>query len=504
VITVRLAANRAATAVLVLPVAAPEDDSGGTAVLPLSVPLPDALAAEVAAYLEATEHSGASGSVQNLFRPGLRPRKILLVGVGTGDETGWRSAGAAVVKAAKQEKSLTIEVGAEPSAAAVRGLAEGVRLAGYKYRVAPDRTAGVPALRQVTLVADGAGEAHEDGATRDGALGTAVQVAIEVASATCLARDLTNTPSLRKTPAWFASQVAKEAAGTRGLRVTVRGRTELGAEGFGGILAVGRGSAQDPRLVELSWRPRGATRHVVLVGKGITFDTGGICIKSTSGMLLMRKDMAGAAAVMAATLGVARLGLPVRVTALAPLAENMPGADAWRPGDVVRHYGGQTTEVLNTDAEGRVVLADALAYAARRLRPDVLVDLATLTGANSVALGKRTAALYSDNDALAEELARAAAAAGEKVWRMPLTEDYVDSIGSDLADLANLGSTTGAGSITAALYLREFAGTARDRWAHFDMSAPSWADSADGELVKGATGWGVRTLMRWLQTLATT
>jgi leucyl aminopeptidase len=201
---------------------------------------------------------------------------------------------------------------------------------------------------------------------------------------------------------------------------------------------------------------------------------------------------------------VARLGLPVRVTALAPLAENMPGADAWRPGDVVRHYGGQTTEVLNTDAEGRVILADVLAYAARRLRPDLLVDLATLTGATSVALGKRTAAMYSDNDALAQDLARAAEEAGEKVWRMPLTDDYLDSIGSDLADLANAGSSGGAGSVTAALYLREFTGTARDRWAHFDMSAPAWADGSDGELVKGATGWGVRTLMRWLETVAAT
>jgi leucyl aminopeptidase len=237
------------------------------------------------------------------------------------------------------------------------------------------------------------------------------------------------------------------------------------------------------------------------VGKGITFDSGGISIKPREAMKLMRKDMGGAAAVIAATLGAAAMGLPVRVTALAPMAENMIGAGAFRPGDVVTHYGGKTSEILNTDAEGRVVLADVLVYAARRLAPDLLVDLATLTGANAVALGKRTAALYSDNDALAGELAAAAASAGENVWRMPLHEDYLEMLGSDVADLVN-SAEGGAGSVTAALYLREFTGTARDRWAHFDMSAPSWADSSDGELVKGATGWGVRTLLRWLETVA--
>ncbi len=277
---------------------------------------------------------------------------------------------------------------------------------------------------------------------------------------------------------------------------------QLVAEGFGGISAVGRGSARGPRLVRLDWAPAGATRHVVLVGKGITFDTGGISIKPKEGMKLMRKDMGGAAAVCAATLAAARLNLPVRVTALAPLAENAVGADAWRPGDVIRHYDGQTSEILNTDAEGRVVLADALAYAAR-LDPDNVIDLATLTGANAVALGKRTAALYTDNDDLARTLAQAAQAAGEQVWRLPLVEEYVDSLRSDVADLVN-ATEIGAGSITAALYLREFTGAARPGWAHFDMSAPSWVDSADGELSRGATGWGVRTLVRWLEQLTPT
>jgi leucyl aminopeptidase len=215
----------------------------------------------------------------------------------------------------------------------------------------------------------------------------------------------------------------------------------------------------------------------------------------------MRKDMGGAAAVAAATVGAATLRLPVRVTALAPLAENMASGSAYRPGDVVRHYSGTTSEVLNTDAEGRLVLADALSYAAQRLRPDVLVDLATLTGAQGVALGKRTAALYSDNDALAGALTEAATAAGERVWRMPLHDDYRDALDSEVADLVN-STDIGGGSVMAALFLREFAGAVRDRWVHVDMSAPAWADSADGELAKGATGWGVRTLLRWLDGVA--
>jgi leucyl aminopeptidase len=248
----------------------------------------------------------------------------------------------------------------------------------------------------------------------------------------------------------------------------------------------------------MSWAPEGATQHIVLVGKGITFDTGGISIKPRDAMKLMRKDMGGAAAIIAATIGAAALDLPVRITALAPLAENMVSGSAFRPGDVIRHYGGRTSESNNSDAEGRLVLADALAYAVARLEPDLIVDLATLTGANSVALGKRTGALYSDNDGLAKALADAAADAGEQVWRMPLPADYRDYLSSDLADLSSIASEGGAGGVMAALYLAEFTGPLRDRWAHIDMSAPSWADADSSELTKGATGWGVRTLLRWL------
>jgi leucyl aminopeptidase len=477
------AATRGAPEVLALPV-------GPSGALP--VPPPSGVdEAEIAALLQQTHATGAAGSVQVLPRPLGRPSRLLLVGIGEdGTEAGWRAAGAALARSAAQDRALTIQLPAGVAPDAVRGLAEGLLLAAYRYRLGEPRSTD-PTLRQVTLVVPDAERVE-----------SALDRARTVAEATYLARDLTNTPSQEKSPAWFAARVTRQAERIPGLRVRVREPEELAADGFGGILAVGSGSTRGPRLVELGYRPRGADRHVVLVGKGITFDSGGISIKPVEGMKLMRKDMGGAAAVIAATLGAAALRLPVRVTGLAPLAENMVGADAFRPGDVVRHYGGQTSEVLNTDAEGRLVLADALAYAARRLAPDLIVDLATLTGANAVALGKRTAALYSDNDELAAALADAATASGERVWRMPLPDDYLDLLGSEVADLVNSVEGGGGGSITAALYLREFAGPLRDRWAHLDMSAPSWADSADGELAKGATGWGVRTLLRWLEKVS--
>jgi leucyl aminopeptidase len=446
---------------------------------------------EALAFIDDVEHTGGPGVVHTLARPLANPRRVLLTGVGAGDEAGWRAAGAAIARSARQQPSVAVGLPAGAHPDAVRGLAEGLWLAAYRFRLAaeaPDKAA--PRLASVTLVVDEP-ERYE----------SSLGVARVVAEATILARDLTNSPSDRKSPEWLAERIQQAAASHPGLSVVVREPADLAAEGFAAILAVGAGSTRPPKLVELSWRPPEARTHVVLVGKGITFDTGGICIKPRDSMRLMRKDMGGAAAVAAATIAAAALRLPVRVTALTPLAENMASGSAYRPGDVVRHYGGMTTEVLNTDAEGRLVVADAMAYAVRHLDADLLVDLATLTGAQGVALGKRTAALYSDSDALADALAEAATAAGERVWRMPMPDDYRDALDSEVADLVN-STQVGAGSVMAAMYLREFAGQLRDRWAHLDMSSPAWADSPDRELVKGATGWGVRTLLRWLDRVA--
>jgi leucyl aminopeptidase len=463
--------------------------------------------AEIELFREDLPRPGAAGSVNTLPRPGRRPGHVVLLGVGVGDEPGWRAAGAALVRAVSRRfATVSVCLPHDPAAAAVaaRSLSEGAWLASYRYRLGAESPDRASVLRRLTLIraaADADDPARDAGGDWEAAIAAAVDEARVVADAVFLARDLTNTPSLQKSPRWFADRIANAAARRRGVEVSVLDESQLADRGFGGLLAVGGGSARPPRLLEMSWRPRGARRHIVLVGKGITFDSGGISIKPVEGMKLMRKDMGGAAAVCAAVLGAADLNLPVRLTALAPLAENMISGSAFRPGDVIRHFGGSTTEILNTDAEGRVVLADVLAYAAQRLKPDVLVDLATLTGASHVALGKRTAALFSQDDALAEAIVHAGAEVGELMWRMPLADTYQSLLTSEIADRNNAPPGAEAGAVTAALFLRDFTGASRDRWVHIDMSAPAWIETQDGPLVKGATGWGVRTLLRWLATM---
>ncbi|MBM0232637.1 leucyl aminopeptidase family protein [Micromonospora sp. STR1_7] len=487
---IRLVAESDRLDVLVLPVRPADQAPGGEASavpVPTAVATPDGTADEAAALTPVARLTGRAGEIRTQLRPGRTPGRLLLLGIGDGDEAAWRTAGAALARSAVDETHITVALPAQVTPAAVRGLTEGLLLASYRFRLT--EAGDAPALGGVDLLLTDP-TAHE----------ATVATARTTAAMTRLARDLTNMPSSEKNPQWFAEQVTTAAADLPDLRLRVRGPAELAAEGFGGILAVGGGSASSPRLVELDWHPADARTHVVLVGKGITFDTGGISIKPVPAMKLMRKDMAGAAAVVAATLGAAALRLPVRVTTLTPLAENMVSGSAFRPGDIVRHYGGTTSETTNSDAEGRLVLADALAYAVRQLKPDLLLDLATLTGANAVALGKRTAALYSENDELAADVLAAAEAAGESAWRMPLHTDYVEYLGSEIADLYS-APTQGAGSVLAALYLREFTGDLRDRWLHLDMSAPSWADGDQAEVSRGATGWGVRSLLRWLASV---
>ena len=331
------------------------------------------------------------------------------------------------------------------------------------------------------------------------ALQPALDTAGAVSSAVAAARDLVNTPPLQKSPQWLTDAAV---ALLDGLTVRVRDESELAREGFGGLIGVGQGSTRPPRLVEASW-DGGGDRHVDLVGKGITFDSGGLSLKPNEGMQTMKGDMGGAAAVLAALRAVADLRLPLRVTVHAALAENLPSGTAQRPGDVLTQYGGRTVEVLNTDAEGRLVLADALAYADRVLDPDVVVDVATLTGAMPVALGKRHAGLFASDDELAAQLEAASHATGEALWRMPLVQDYRVALESPVADLRNVGDPKKklqGGSITAALFLREFTGGRP--WAHLDIAGPFWSGSDEDELRKGATGYGVRLLVRWLEQLA--
>ncbi|MFC6878420.1 MULTISPECIES: leucyl aminopeptidase family protein [Actinomadura] len=411
-------------------------------------------------------------------------RELLLYGVGEATPADLRRAGAALARRGKGRDALVAGVPDGDLAA----FAEGALLASYEFRIgaAPAK----PALGVLTVLTEAGPEAA----------GPAVALGAARARAAALARDLANTPSGEKGPSWLAERAAQVATDA-GLTVRVRGEKELAEGGFGGLLAVGAGSARPPRLIELAYDPgtpsEPAARHVVLVGKGITFDSGGLSLKPNEGMKTMKTDMAGGGAVIAVMSALRDLGVRARVTGLVAAAENMPSGSSMRPGDVITHFGGTTSEVLNTDAEGRLVLADALAYADAELDPDVVVDVATLTGAAKVALGLRTGALFATDDDLAAALSAAGEAAGEPLWRLPLVDDYRPAIDSDVADINNIGrGGYGGGSITAALFLREFTGGRS--WAHLDIAGPGRATSDDGELTRGATGFGARLLLRWL------
>ncbi|MEX5636478.1 leucyl aminopeptidase family protein [Parafrankia sp. FMc2] len=476
-----------------------------------------------------------------------RPWRLMLLGVGSGEVADWRAAGAALARrAGAKGRPLVV---ADLDADRAHAFAEGFSLGSYRLADAVsgapsdgDRAAATtPPGAEVPGAAGGstspteaaAGELAGGGLAAEGpdaagtagsaaaadsradrvivlsveqaeepAVAEAVRRARAIADAVCLARDLINMPSLIKTPHWFA-ELARRVGTEAGLEVTVLTHEDLIREGFGGLVAVGGGSPRPPCLVRLTYdgppAPAGAVPgHRVLVGKGITFDSGGLSLKPSVSMASMKTDMSGAAAVLGAMTALGDLAVPGRVTALLCLAENMIGASAVRPGDVITCWGGTTVEVLNTDAEGRLVLADGLAYAAATLEPDQMVDLATLTGAITVALGRRTAGLFASDDTLAAELAAASATAGERVWRLPLTEEYRPAIDSPVADLANIGRAldVNGGSITAALFLREF--TAGRPWAHLDIAGTARADSDDGEISRGGTGWGVRTLLAYL------
>ena len=439
-------------------------------------------AADVLAACGAT---GKAGDVTPVaMRAGDKSRRLLLLGLGDESAADMRKAGAALGRRAEPERGMLAAAALGQPAESVRAFAEGLLLGSYRFSLASGaaREAGPSTVR--ILVPAGDEEAT-----------AAVSAARAVAGAVGLARDLANMPSSRKTPAWLAGEAVRVAAAA-GLAVRVRQPGELAAEGFGGILAVGAGSVQPPCLIELGYHPPGARTHVVLAGKGITFDSGGLSLKPNDGMKGMKTDMAGGAAVIAAMSALAELGATVRVTGLIAAAENMPSGSAMRPGDVITHFGGRTTEVLNTDAEGRLVLADALAYADTVLEPDVVVDLATLTGAARVALGGVLGALYASDDALAAALLAAGRQSGEPLWRMPLVDEYGDALDSPVADLANVphSSRPRAGSIEAALFLREFTGGRP--WAHLDIAGA--ARFSDGDQGKGATGFGTRLLLRWL------
>ena len=414
----------------------------------------------------------------------------VLVGLGPSREITTdriRRAAAAYARAVARHRTVACTLadgaGSVEGAEAVAAVVEGIRLASYRfteYREASAIKAPVN-LDRVVVVATGRG----------------VRAAVDQANARVdaveLARDLGNEPGGHLTPEEFVRRARRALRGT-GVRMTVWDEDKIREERLGGVLAVNQGSENPPRFVTLRYRPQGrsAKGSVALVGKGVTFDSGGLSLKPAQGMMAMKIDMAGGAAVLAVMTALKAHRVPVEVTGYIPLTDNMTGGDAQRPGDVFTARNGKTVEVLNTDAEGRLILADALAVAAEE-EPDAIIDIATLTGSASAALGTGIAALMATDDKLAGRLEAASERTGEKVWRMPLPAEYRPQLDSTVADLKNIGAGPYGGALVAGLFLKEFAGS--KPWAHIDLGMSAISDTERGVIVKGATGFGVRVLL---------
>jgi leucyl aminopeptidase len=422
----------------------------------------------------------------------LKVTKVLLVGLGSAPlseaEVRLFAAKGARFALGAKATSLTITV-PEGTPGAERAVTEGVVLGAYRFTkyLTGDRVPKAQ-LERVTLVAAKV--------TKEGKEGLAVGK--QVGEAICIARDLINEPPNELYPEVLANRavaVSKE----NGLTVKVFDRPAIEKKGMKLIIAVGQGSRRDPRVVHMTYKPaKPAKKKLVFVGKGLTFDTGGICIKPAPGMEEMKGDMGGAANVVALMAAVAAVKPAVEVHGLIGCAENMPDGAAYRPGDIFGSYDGKTVEIINTDAEGRLVLADVLAYA-RELKPDLLLDNATLTGACVVALGPTVSGFYANRDEVAERVKKAAKAAGEAMWHMPLVEDLRDGLKSDWADIKHVADRWG-GSITAALFLREFVGDTP--WVHIDVAGPSMANKPYNVFAKGGTGHGVLTFLKLIEDYA--
>lgn len=474
--------------VVALPVLPSAEEGGAPLLGPGAEQLSDQLDLDLLAVLEQDRATGKAGEVTSVPVPLGGPdnaqlRIVLLVGVGLQRPDDLRRAGAALARATLDRDSVAASLTAVTDDAGLEAFVVGAMLGSFRFHWRSTPPEHVP-VRRVVL----AGRPDSDA--------PAVRRAVAIGGAGWRARQLATVPSNLKSPEWLADQ-ARLLADEAGLAYDVWDEHRLAAEGFGGILGVGQASATPPRLVRLDYTPRKANRRtptVVLVGKGITFDTGGLSIKPGEAMSTMKRDMTGGAVVLAVLAALADVDCPVRVVGLVPMAENAVSGNALRPGDVVRHWGGRTTEVTNTDAEGRVVLADALAYAVATLDPAVVVDVATLTGAMKVALGQQVGGFFANRDVLAERVEAAGAAAGEPLWRFPLASVYEDKISSKVADADNAGG--GPGAITAALFLQHFVGDVP--WAHLDVASVGDSPAESFEWTTGPTGFGARALLAWL------
>jgi leucyl aminopeptidase len=439
-------------------------------------------------FMEETGFEGKPGETLAIPTNGvLGARAAILVGVGARDDLttdGLRRAGAALARRGSKVATVaTTLLDAAPESidrpTAAQALVEGIALGNYKFlRYKGD--AKPSKLESVKLI--GRGGAH---------IRTAVDRGARIAQAVAWARDLVNEPADAKSPEEIASQ-AKKLATANGVKVQVLSGAQLEKAGLGGVIGVGKGSERPPRFLKLSYEPTGAKSTVAFVGKGVVFDSGGLSIKTATGMETMKTDMSGGAAVVAAMSALRDLGVKTRVLGYVPLVENMPSGSAIRPGDVLKMRNGKTVEVLNTDAEGRLILADALSLAAED-EPDAVVDIATLTGACVVALGDGVAGIMGSDDSWITQVRTAADLVGEAVWPLPLPEKYRKMIDSEVADVKNISHGGYGGALTAGLFLKEFAGDVA--WAHLDIAGPARAGSDDGYIVRGGTGFGVRTLI---------
>ena len=450
-----------------------------------------------AAVLEAVGFEGRADQVH------LQPAEggfIGLVGLGPAaevTEATLRRAGAVLARSCSRHARAAVSLPGDvsvPASGVRQAVAEGVILGGYRYTAFKSSNGGdnggdgSAKLARVDVV--GSASAAAKGAVARGAA---------IAAGVCVARDLSNEPGGSLTAPAFARKAAAIAR-KAGLKSRVWNEAEIKKQRMGGLLGVNRGSTHPPRYVELTYEPEGdPAATLALVGKGITFDAGGLSIKTAQGMMAMKMDMCGAAAIIGAMSVLPAVGAPVRVKGYLPMTDNMLGGDATRPGDVLTIRNGKTIEVLNTDAEGRLILADALSLACED-EPDAVVDLATLTGACMVALGPSIAGLMGNDEPLIDEIRAAADRAGERVWPLPLPADYAKQFESNVADMKNIGGNHG-GALTAGLILQQFVADGIP-WAHLDIAGPARAESDDGEITKGGTGFGVRTLIELALTFS--
>ena len=457
-----------------------------------------ATAGLIGSYLKSGDLTGKEGEVQSLPTEGVAGGRLIFVGLGSDrelDPEGLRRAGGRALRAlgrakAKRAAVLVPSLRRMGADAVGQALAEGLILGAYRFDKYKTLDEPPPVLESCELIP---ADERQSAPMRRGA-----RIGEIVATSTNFARELSNEPGSVHTPAWMAEQARKLAEETD-LRVSVLAEAELKKEKMGAILAVGRGSAHSPRLIVLEYGPRRPSKRrptIALVGKGITFDTGGISIKPAASMDEMKHDMSGGAAVLGAMRAIAILKLPLRVVGIVAAAQNMPDGEAYLPGDIITSASGKTIEVLNTDAEGRVVLADALHYAAR-YEPNAVVDLATLTGACVVALGSACCGLMGNDDKLIAKVRAAGERSHERAWPLPLWEEHKKQVKGVVGDVKNTAGRE-AGSITAGAFLSHFVEDLP--WVHLDIAGTAWTNKDEPYCVRGATGFGVRLLVELLQT----